>query len=75
MFLPFQYFNLDMHSIKSSLTTYLSHYVLQSASLERRPTCVTSDSSNFMANLTLRSRFLGEVSHVLFDLKMPRTYW
>uniref|UniRef100_A0A2C9JIA0 1-phosphatidylinositol 4-kinase n=1 Tax=Biomphalaria glabrata TaxID=6526 RepID=A0A2C9JIA0_BIOGL len=31
-------------------------------SLDRRPSCVHSESSNFMANLSIRSRYLGEVS-------------
>ncbi|XP_052243319.1 phosphatidylinositol 4-kinase alpha-like isoform X4 [Dreissena polymorpha] len=36
--------------------------LLRSSTLERRPKCVTSDSSSFMANLSLRSRFMGEIS-------------
>ncbi|XP_053375288.1 phosphatidylinositol 4-kinase alpha-like [Mercenaria mercenaria] len=35
---------------------------LGSSTLERRPKCVTTDSSSFMANLSLRSRFMGEIS-------------
>ncbi|KAL8613207.1 hypothetical protein ACOMHN_043016 [Nucella lapillus] len=31
------------------------------ATLDRRPTCVNTDSSNFMSYLSLRSRFMGEV--------------
>ncbi|KAK3587139.1 hypothetical protein CHS0354_006780 [Potamilus streckersoni] len=36
--------------------------VLGSNTLDRRPTCVTTDSSNFTANLSMRSRFMGEIS-------------
>ncbi|XP_062588022.1 phosphatidylinositol 4-kinase alpha-like isoform X3 [Saccostrea cucullata] len=32
------------------------------ATLDRRPTCVTTDSSSFMVNFSLRSRYTGEVS-------------
>ncbi|XP_060554504.1 phosphatidylinositol 4-kinase alpha-like isoform X3 [Ruditapes philippinarum] len=35
---------------------------LGSSTLERRPKCVTTDSSSFMASLSLRSRFMGEIS-------------
>ncbi|GFO06729.1 phosphatidylinositol 4-kinase alpha-like, partial [Plakobranchus ocellatus] len=35
------------------------------ASLDRRPTCVNSESSTFMANLSIRSRYLGEVNGML----------
>ncbi|KAL4223436.1 Phosphatidylinositol 4-kinase alpha [Mactra antiquata] len=35
---------------------------LGSSTLDRRPKCVTTDSSSFMANLSLRSRFMGEIS-------------
>ncbi|XP_052799861.1 phosphatidylinositol 4-kinase alpha-like isoform X2 [Mya arenaria] len=35
---------------------------LGTSTLERRPKCVTTDSSSFMANLSLRSRFMGEIS-------------
>uniref|UniRef100_A0A2C9LTI3 PI4-kinase N-terminal domain-containing protein n=1 Tax=Biomphalaria glabrata TaxID=6526 RepID=A0A2C9LTI3_BIOGL len=34
-------------------------------SLDRRPSCVHSESSNFMANLSIRSRYLGEVNGML----------
>ncbi|RUS74515.1 hypothetical protein EGW08_017722, partial [Elysia chlorotica] len=35
------------------------------SSLDRRPSCVNSESSNFMANLSIRSRYLGEVNGML----------
>ncbi|XP_059147060.1 phosphatidylinositol 4-kinase alpha-like [Physella acuta] len=35
------------------------------ASLDRRPSCVHSESSSFMANLSIRSRYLGEVNGML----------
>ncbi|ESO97694.1 hypothetical protein LOTGIDRAFT_103639 [Lottia gigantea] len=38
---------------------------LGSATLDRRPKCVNTNSSNFMANLSLRSRYSGEVTHYL----------
>lgn len=38
-------------------------FFLQTATLDRRPKCVTTDSSSFMANFSLRSRYTGEVNH------------
>ncbi|KAL5017409.1 hypothetical protein ScPMuIL_006998 [Solemya velum] len=35
---------------------------LDVSTLERRPNCVKTDSSNFMANLSLRSHYSGQVS-------------
>ncbi|XP_041348000.1 phosphatidylinositol 4-kinase alpha-like [Gigantopelta aegis] len=48
-----------------SVLTYAGYHQtaasLTAATLDRRPSCVNTDSSNFMANLSLRSRFMGEV--------------
>ncbi|KAK3796327.1 hypothetical protein RRG08_021349 [Elysia crispata] len=43
------------------------------SSLDRRPRCVNSESSNFMANLSIRSRYLGEVNGMLDISDNPET--
>ncbi|TPP65581.1 hypothetical protein FGIG_03278 [Fasciola gigantica] len=46
---------------------------LAPAALEKRPSCAKLDSSNFMFNLILRNRFLGEASGMLRAVDDPAT--
>lgn len=49
-----------------------SSFYLQTSSIDRRPSCVHSESSNFMANLSIRSRYVGEVSNLSLKQKWSR---
>ncbi|XP_046385278.1 phosphatidylinositol 4-kinase alpha isoform X2 [Ischnura elegans] len=61
------------HSGLSLATETVFHYLglnpysspLSVNTLNKRPTCVTSDSSEFVSSLVMRSRYLGEVAGML----------